>query len=477
MRWNVFNKDRKRILIVFIFLVLMSISMMLYLTYFAVFQAETVRSHPANRRSSIAEGQIKRGDIYDRKGELLATSEGEAGNYHRIYSYPTLYAHIIGYANSSLGKSGLESSMNDYLLNRNGNRTLKEISDFIRNEKQDGNSLILTLDTQMQSKARELLQENTEKGSIVLMKPKTGEVLAMASLPDFNAQTILEDWDKIQQSDNGALLNRSINGRYPPGSTFKVITAAGLLQSNVNLSYEDTGEQVIDGRTFRNAENAIYGDVDLDEALMYSLNTYFVRKGVDLGAPNLGKQADEFAFNQKIPFELPISQSEFDYKGKLSMTTLAASSIGQGNVLATPLQMAMVASAVANNGTMMKPYIVSEIEDSDGRTIESTEPETLKESIPSDVAEKLNEYLIDVVNDGSGKNARLNAFQVAGKTGTAENATGRNHAWFIGYGPAEDAEYAVAVILEEADESGGSVAAPIARDLLLYAYRNGGEDE
>lgn len=464
------NSELKRIVVLLAGLILLFLACITYLTYFYFFKADVVKNHPSNRRGYIEEAQIKRGDIYDRNGELLATSKGEPGKYHREYSYPILYSHIIGYSHPSLGKSGLESTYNDFLLNRNGNQTLKHISNMLRDKKQDGNTLILSMDTQVQSKARELLEENTEKGSIVVMNPKTGEVYAMASLPDFNANSIAEDWETLQRNESGALLNRSINGRYPPGSIFKVVTAASLLeQNNIDLDYEDTGSQVIDGREFKNSGGAEYGTLDLKEAFTHSSNTYFVAKGSKLGKDVLGEKADAFHFNEIIPFDLPVTTSVFDYRKNLPKTTLAASAIGQGDVLATPLHMAMIASAVANDGKMMQPQLVNEVEDAKGQSILTKEPSVLRESISPEVAETLKEYMVSVVEDGTGKRAAMRSTKVAGKTGTAENASGREHAWFIGFAPANDPQVAVAVIVEEAGQSGGGIAAPIARNILSYA--------
>lgn len=466
------KSELRRIVILMVGLIALFLGAIVYLTYFYLFEAETVRNHPSNRRGYIEEAQIKRGDIYDRNGELLATSKGEPGHYHREYTYPTLYSHMIGYSHPSLGKSGLEASHNDDLLNRNSNRAIVQISNWLSNKKQGGNSLILTVDTQVQSKARELLEENAERGSIVVMNPKTGEIYAMASLPDFNAMSVAEDWNSLQKNKAGALLNRSINGRYPPGSTFKIITAASLLDSNLNLNYDDKGLQTIDGREFKNAEGSIYGNVDLKDAITHSINTYFVSKGAKLGKERLGSTADQFYFNKKIPFDLPVSPSVFDYKKNIPKTTLAASAIGQGDVLVTPLHMAMVASTVANDGKMMEPILVKEVEDPKGKSIRKHEPKVLQDSISEETAKKLNEFMLSVVQNGTGKRAAMRRVKVAGKTGTAENASGENHAWFIGYAPANDPQVAVAVIVEQAGRSGGSVAAPMARDIIAYALNN-----
>lgn len=466
------KSELKRIVILMAGLIALFLGAIIYLSYFYIFEADTVRNHPSNRRGYIEEAQIKRGDIYDRNGELLATSKGEPGHYHREYSYPILYSHIIGYSHPSLGKSGLEASRNDDLLNRNSNRAIVLISNWLSNKKQDGNSLILTVDTQVQSKARELLEENAERGSIVVMNPKTGEIYALVSLPDFNAMSVAEDWNSLQENKAGALLNRSINGRYPPGSTFKVITAASILEGNMDLNYEDKGIQTIDGRDFKNAEGAVYGNVDLKDAMTHSVNTYFVSKGAALGKEKLGSTADQFYFNKKIPFDLPVSPSVFDYKNNIPKTTLAASAIGQGDVLVTPLHMAMVASAVANDGKMMEPILVREVEDPKGKSIRKHDAKVLQESIGEETAKTLNEYMISVVENGTGKRAAMRRTKVAGKTGSAENASGENHAWFIGYAPANDPQVAVSVIVEQAGRSGGSIAAPMARDIMAYALNN-----
>lgn len=469
-----FNKDRKRILYLLTGLIVLSLSLIFYLSYYVIVKAEDVKKHPANRRSSIMESEIQRGSIYDRNGELLTYSTGEPGNFERVNNFPILYSHIIGYSDDSLGKSGLEASYNDYLLNRNGNQTLKQISDILREDRKVGNNLILSIDTRVQSKARELLEENTEKGSIILMSPKTGQIYAMASLPDFNVSTVAEDWDSIQESSDGVLLNRTINGRYPPGSTFKTVTSAAILKDkNIDLDYYDEGAQIINGREFNNAgASKGVGEVGIKYAFANSLNTYYVSKAIDVGVSALGNTAEDFMFNKKIPFDLPVTNSVFDFSSKMDDTQLAASAIGQGEVLATPLNMAMIASAVGNHGAMQKPILVQEVEDNKGMTIWKNEPEVLNQSISEEIAEEIKDLMVAVVREGNGANASLRNYQVAGKTGTAENSTGKSHAWFIGFAPADDPDFAIAVLLEEADAPGGKVAAPVARDLLLYAINN-----
>lgn len=467
------KNDKRRILILLIGLSCLSLSLILYLTYFIVFRADEVKNHSANRRPTIEENKILRGSIYDRNGEVLAYSDGEPGKYRRFYNYPRIYSHIVGYSSPSLGKDGLESSYNDYLLNRNGERTFKSMLERMDNKNKVGNNLVLTIDTKLQERARELLAETEVKCAAVVLNPNTGEIYSMVSLPDFDSSTIREDWKEIAASTNGVLVNRAIAGLYPPGSTFKTVTSVAILEDkDLDLSYVDEGTQKIGARVFKNANpDEVNGKVGIKEAFAQSLNTYFVTKGVAVGQERLGEVADRFMFNKKVPFDLPLKRSKFDYSKKLNDEKLAASSIGQGDVLATPLEMAMVAGAIANDGKLMEPFLVREVETRNGATIKEHTPKVLSEVTTPEIAEKVNKLMQRVITHGNGSNAYISGIKVAGKTGTAENASGMNHAWFIGFAPANDPKFAVAVVLEEAGQSGGKAAAPVARDLLIAANK------
>lgn len=468
------QNEKRRILLLLIFLILLSMSLIIYLTWFVVFEADTVKNHSANRRSRIEESQILRGSIYDRNGEILAYSDGEPGHYRRYYNYPRIYSHIVGYSHPSLGKAGLEASYNDYLLNKTGNKTWKTVKEMLGNDNKVGNNLVLTLDTNLQERTRELLAETGVKAAAVVLNPKTGEIYSMASLPDYDSSTIKEDWNDISNSTEGILVNRATSGLYPPGSTFKTVTSVAILEDeNLDLSYVDEGTQKIGARVFKNANpDEMNGKVGIKEAFAQSLNTYFVTKGVEVGQERLGDVADRFMFNKKVDFDLPLKTSRFDHSKKLDEIQIASSSIGQGQVLATPLEMAMVAGAIANDGKMMQPYLVREVETKSGITVMEHTPEVLSEVTDPETAGKVNEMMQRVITHGNGSNAYITGITMAGKTGTAENASGKNHAWFIGFAPAEDPKFAVAVILEEADKPGGKVAAPIARDLIISANKH-----
>lgn len=472
------KKDNKRILAVLVLLIILLLSPIVYLTYFTIFRAADIVNHPANRRATLTENAVRRGTIFDRNGEVLAYSNGEKYKYNRIYNYPVIYSHIIGYADKVVDKYGLEKEMNDYLTGKNSSKALKIFKSVI-NPNYDqyvGDSITLTTDTNLQQKTRSVLAENFDKGSIVMMNPKTGEVLSMVSLPDFNSQNIAKDMAEINKANNGALFNSSTKGRFAPGSVFKIITSEAILESEISQSYNDKGvEKIDDGREFRNAGGGVYGRVNLNEAFAKSINTYFVKKSVDVGKDKMADVATRFMINQKVDFELPLEVSTWTYdRDGFDRTALASAGIGHDSILVTPLEMCMVASTVANDGVMMQPHIVRRVDSSDGKNILRKSPTVLSEVLPKENADKITKMMQNVVTSGTGTEAFASGYKIAGKTGTAQIdlEKGSNNAWFVGFAPADDPKVAIAVVIPNINESGGQVAAPIAGELLKYALDN-----
>lgn len=457
------DKEKRRVLLLLSGVCSLLIIMVMYLTYFQFFESEKYRNSAQNRRNSIEKENVVRGSFMDRQGVVLAHTEvKEDGSKERVYSYPELYAHTIGYTYSDLGKSGLELSQDDYLTNNYATGLIEAIKSQL-NKESIGATVHLTLDTSIQKRAYDLLGEKI--GAIAVMNPKTGEVYALASTPSFNPSKLREDWDEINQSKNSPLFNRAINGKYPPGSVFKVLTAASLLENNVDLNYVHTGSQTIDGYEYSDATSKLYGEIGLNKAFTASLNTYFVDKVQNVGPEKFKSLAEKFMFDKEINFEIPVSKSSLNWSGIPSKNLLSASSIGQGKVLTTPLEMCMITSAIANEGKMMKPYLVSEIVDSEGIALKSTEAEILSQAISPEVAGELKDLMVDTTKYGTGKNAALKSIEVAGKTGTAENETENTHAWYVGFAPADDPQVSVAIIVEQGG-SGGDIAAPIAREII-----------
>ncbi|MDO5725562.1 MAG: penicillin-binding transpeptidase domain-containing protein [Tissierellia bacterium] len=461
--------QKKRLITVLIIIMSMFVALIVYLSYFQFFKADEYKKSSKNRRNNIEQQSVKRGSFYDRNGEILAYSEEMGSNAKRIYSYPRLYSHIIGYSYKDLGKSALELRMNDYLLNNYEPGIVSAARKYFQ-DIDTGCSIYLTIDTVLQKKTHQLMKDH--KGAAICMNPTTGEIYSMVSMPDFDPSTLKENWEEINKDSTSPLYNRALNGLYPPGSVFKTITATSLMEhQEIDKNYEHTGKQVIDGYTFHDPIDKQLGNIGLNDAFRLSLNTYFVSKSMDLGANNLGKTAEEFMFNQKIPFDLGIKVSKFDYTTKMTKTELASSAIGQGRVLSTPMNMLMSTSAIANGGKIVKPGLIKKIESFDEKTIKEFKTEELTQAVSPIIAEQIKEMMVEVVKNGTGKNAGLKNVQVAGKTGTAQTA-GENNAWFIGFAPADNPVVAVVVVLEKEEGSGGKDAAPIARDIISTALNN-----
>lgn len=460
--------EKRRIISLLILITIVFIGLVVYLSHFQIFRAEDVRNHSYNKRLWINEENILRGSIIDRNGNILAYSQEQGESINRFYNYSNLYSHIIGYSYREYGKAGLESTYNSELLNLRELTGIEEIINIVAPEA-EGNNLLLTIDHNMQEKSRELL--NGRKGSIVTMNPVTGEIYSMYSLPDFNPSSLREQWGTISESTDSPLLNRASQGLYSPGSIFKLITATALLETNVSHEHNCTGSTVIDGRTISDSSNTAHGQIGLEEAIVQSCNTYFAEKAVEIGHSKLREVAQKFMLDERIPFDLDTNISSFS-QGNLGKTAIAEAGIGQGEVLATPLNMALMASAIANDGNMVKPYLVKNIEDANGRLISQTRTETLSNVMSSSMAGQLTDMMTGVVQRGTGSNASISNVQVAGKTGTAENTPRPSHAWFVGFAPADNPRIAVAVVLEESGTFGGQTAAPIARDLIIYGLNN-----
>jgi peptidoglycan glycosyltransferase len=432
-----------------------------------MFKSDKIVNNPYNKRLWINEEKVLRGSIIDRNGKILAYSEKDGEVSKRYYNYGNLYSHIIGYSYREYGKVGLELQYNNLLLDISENTPINELKNIVL-PSTEGNTLKLTLDHHLQEYTREQL--SGKKGAIVAMNPSTGEIYSMVSMPDFNASSLKENWNDIMEDTNSPFLNRATSGLYAPGSSFKVLTTIGILNDpNIDKNYNCTGSTTIDGYVLKDYSEKGHGQINLEDALAKSCNTYFAEKGVELGKDKLGEVLEKFMINKNIPFDLPTQKSTFPYKENLGKTDIAAASIGQGKVLVTPLNMAMVASGIANKGDIMKPILVKEAISPEGKIIKNSSPELLSRATDVFTANEVKNMMVEVVKRGTGTNASIKNIRVAGKTGTAENPSGKTHAWFIGFAPADEPQIAIAVVLEEDGTTGGKTAAPIARNIIIEA--------
>lgn len=455
----------KRIKFIQYFFIFCFLSISVYILYFNFFQAKYIYSNSYNKRLRKENTSIIRGDITDRSNQILVHSQMQKGNINRIYKYGRHFSHLIGYSVKSIGSTGIEALYNNEL---NTASTVDTIKSKALGNKIKGNTIKLTVDKDLQIYASELLKG--KKGSIVALNPRTGEILAMVSKPDYNPSNITKNWNSLIKDNNSPLLNRATDGLYPPGSIFKVVVSAAAYRNNI-IDYEIncTGKVNIEGYEIKDSGGKHHGTVNLERAFTQSCNSYFVHLGLKLGSNNLSNEATKFKFNKSIQNAMKLKGGTF--LNKNDSKNIAQQSIGQGEVLVTPLHAALIASIIANEGVMVEPYIVNSVVDSNGKTIRTFKPKKSERIIDANTAEKIKVMMADVVKSGTGKNARIKGINVAGKTGTAENPHGKSHSWFIGFAPADNPDIAIAVIIENGG-SGGSNAAPIAGKVMKKALNS-----
>ena len=451
-----------RIIKVLILLSVMFLSLICYLTYIEVFEKEELVANPYNQRQWDSELGTQRGNILDKKGLVLAETVDQV----RKYPYKGMYAHIIGYNSRTYGRINLESSYNDELLGKN---TLTNIIGASGSEY--GYDLLLTIDHSIQSYAYQLLGNNN--GSVIAINPKTGEIIAMVSKPDFdpNDEKLIEKWNVLVDDSNSPFLARATSGLYAPGSTFKLLTALLAVENDMdNEVFDDKGFVEIGGNTFENQKTRVYGEIDLKRGFAVSSNVVFCTLGAKLGGGKLLDVAQRTGFNKKFDFDIPYQSSYFP-DGVTSDDKEAALAIGQGDILATPLQMALVTCAIANEGVVMKPYLVGSVVNIEGDIIRETKPSKLYSVSDVLYTDQVVDMMVETVNSGTGSNAGIWGIDVAGKTGTAENektvmTANNEHTWFVGFAPAYYPEIAVVVMMEYSGGTGGGNCAPIARNIM-----------
>lgn len=436
------------------------------ITYWQFFRAEALAAHPRNPRTLLLEEELRRGGIFDRGGEILAISKsGEAG-WYRYYPLGEASVPVTGYSHPRYGRAGMEEAANGELLALDSRGRAKNFIYRLAGRPGSGYDIQLTIAASLQELAMDLLAGH--RGAIVVLQPVTGEVLALASQPAFDPNDISTNWDKLVADSASPLLNRAVQGLYPPGSTFKIVTAAAALEVDpayANRQYYCPGYLEIEGRRLNCGRP--HGQVDLAGALQVSCNVTFAQIALEIGGEALSAAGERFGFGRPVPMDLPVSASQLPPGAELRDNELAESAIGQGRVLVTPLHLALITASVANNGEMPSPYLLAEVRDA-SRVVRSNSPRPLGRVMSAGTARVLQEDLQRAVASGTGRAAAISGVAVAGKTGSAENPHGAPHAWFTGFAPADAPQVVVTVIVENGG-SGGEVAAPIARRLLEAA--------
>lgn len=464
VRGNVRNREFAVITYVFLALFLVLIA---YFIYFQVFRSEDVINSPYNSRASLYAEHVIRGDIVSSDGEVLAhTDVGSDGSETREYPYGRMFAHAVGY--NSNGKAGIESQA-DFRLLSSHSFFLVQLINGIRDQKNDGDTIVSTLDTRVQKAAYDALGDRN--GAVVVLEPDTGRILAMVSKPDFDPNHIEENWDSIVSDDDSSiLLNRATQGLYPPGSTFKIVTVLEYIRENGihnNFSFDCDGSIEKNGQVIHCYGNSVHGQENLADAFANSCNSAFATIGLDLNIRKFSALADDMMFNQTLPTSLKTSTSRFSLNHSSSDGEIMQTAIGQGKTLVSPIHMAMIAAAVDNNGVVMKPYIIDRIENSAGAKIHSYHPSEYGSIMTEEEAGELQDLMEGVVADGTASKLSGQSYDAAGKTGSAEyNEAGDSHGWFVGYGSKDTYnDIAIAVIVEDGN-SGSSSAVPVAKKVF-----------
>ena len=453
-----------------------------FTAWWTVIRAEELRGEQANKRPLFEAQKVERGTIRSSDGTVIAVSnpvgKGEAKRFVREYPLGDLFGHPIGYSFAEQGNSEFERYHNETLIGEDSE--VDSLIDQLTGSTPVGKSITTALDVGAQQTAFDLLAG--QGGSVVAIEPDTGKVRVAASVPAYDPNLVPDSLAKLNADPSSPLLDRATQGQYPPGSTFKVVTAAAALDSGAidSTTLIDSPSTVtIQGQPLSNFGGAAFGQIDIQTALTNSANTFFARLGETIGSGTLFEYMDRFGFNTKPRIDLP--KDELSVSGVFAGGSLvdpaegvdvARIAIGQERLLVTPLQMAEVAAAVANDGVLIEPRIWTTVRDPDGRVTARVEPERQSEVMKPTTAAELTEAMKDVVSEGTGTAAALSGIDVAGKTGTAE-VPGRaecdglpNQAWFIGFAPADDPEIAVAATVECTTGTGGSVAAPIAAGVM-----------
>ena len=450
-----------------------------------VVRSDELRSDGRNTRVLVEEYDSERGSIVAGGTEIAnSVPTDDALTYLRQYANGPVFAPVTGYYSLVYGNAQMERAADDVLSGEDARLFTRRLADLFTGRDPSGGDVVLTLDPAVQEAAMAGLEGVT--GAVVALDPSTGAVLGMASTPTYDPNQLSSHdpaairayADQLGSQEIDPRLNRAINARYSPGSIFKVVVSAAALSSGQytpDTVIPAPQELVLPGtrtalENFGGSACDPSGRQSLIDALTISCNTAFAQLGIDLGEDRVREMAEAFGIDGE-GMEIPLTVDGSTIGEIQNDAELGVSSIGQQDVQLTPLQAAMIASAVADDGTLMRPYLVDQVRAPDLSVIDQTDPEELSQPVSADVAGQLTEMMTSVVENGSGRRARIPGVTVAGKTGTAENA-GPDHNWFIGFAPADDPQIAVAVFVANGGGTGGDVSAPIARD-VMQAYLDG----
>lgn len=439
--------------------------------YWSLVAAGDLNADPFNPRLIAAVRDRPRGKIVDASGRVLGASVKDGDTYRRRYSDPSL-AQVVGYASFKYGASGIEGAYQESLIGQDPSDLVGQWRARYLGARTEPGSVVIGIDPKIQQAAASAL--GGRRGAIVALDPKTGRILASVSTPTYDANQLVDPgqqdtgWGQLNQNKDRPLINRAAQGLYPPGSTMKIITAAAALENGVNPDQKIRVDDPYQadkswGDYFVRSSSGAHGDFDMSLAFQRSENIYFAKLGLTIGGAKVAEYAKKFGLGRAPALDLPAAKGQLSNSGSLERPTLLAdTSYGQGELLTSPLQMALVAATVGNHGVLVQPHYATEIRDPSGGILRTVGGGAGDQIIRADTAAKLTGYLVAGVEapGAFAFGAKIAGVHVAGKTGTAENPSGSPHGWFVGFAPAEDPQVAVAVLIENAGQ-GGVDAAPV----------------
>ncbi len=466
------DKNHEFQVVNYLFLALF-LAMMIYFVYFQIFRSEQFINNPYNSLQTLFSEHVVRGEICASDGTVLARTIVNAdGSETREYPYGSLFAHAVGY--STNGTTGIENQANFYLL-RCHTFFAEQIANDIQGKKNQGDRVVTTFDYDLQKAAYDAL--GSYEGAVIVMEPSTGKILAMVSKPDYNPNDVAAKWEDINVSGSSVLVNRATQGKYAPGSVFKIFTTLEYYRENPS-SYDDyryhcDSKITVEGKTMHCAAKQAHGEEDLKASFASSCNCSYANLCLTLDKQQFTKTCQSMLFDTALPIAFESSASQFLLPEDASAALMMETSIGQGNTLVSPLHMLLVSSAVCNDGILMTPYLIDHIESDNGAAVESMDPKTYGTLLTQEESSLLQEYMKETVLSGTGKKLNSSSYEAAGKTGTAQvsDSSDRTNSWFTGYAHKDGkSDIAIAVIVEDSDDRNAN-ALPVTK-AVFDAYFN-----
>lgn len=448
-----------------------------YLSYWQFFASDRLLNNSRNRRLALNEKRVLRGSIFDRNGERLTWSEfarddaGRLLGQERKYYEAQDFCHLLGYLSDRFGRTGVERLWNSQLSGMTRVQSWDDLRDLLLDDERRGHDVFLTVDSRAQTAAVEGL--NGRKGAVVALVPSTGEILAMVSVPGFDPSTVDARWEELTTDPQKPLINRATSGLYPPGSTFKVVTAGDALEEGLvqpTTRFVCRGHVNLQGYDVSCPDGKAHGPLDLTRALVVSCNVTYSQVAVKIGKERFQRYAERWGVGEELIQDLEGRRSSISRRpGNMGTTLLAQSGFGQGEIVVTPLEMAVVAATIANGGLRMRPFLVRRVSSYGGEVLQEYPPTEVMQVLSRDTAALLGKMMESVVKTGSTRRTFAELpFAVAGKSGSAQNPHGQSHAWFIACAPVEQPRIAVACIVENAG-AGSKEAAPIVKKVIEAA--------